>query len=293
MKKFIYGLSVLTVGLSLLVGCGNSSSTAAVGGSENKEAGAEDKKSIKFGTCPGPYGDMIKYAIEPELEKKGYQVEIVEFSDYVQPNIALGKGEVDANLFQHSVYFNNFKEEHSLDLTNLINVPTVGLGIYSNKYTDLSQVEEGATLTVPNDVTNMRRGLKEAQNAGLLTIDEDADVSKFSEKDIKENPLNLVITGVEAAQLPRTLDSADLSAIPGNYALSAGIDLDSALYKEVLTEEMKNIIAIQTKDKDAQFVKDILEVVQSEAFKDTIESDEYAFSSFQKPDWYKQKWGDF
>ena len=81
-----------------------------------------------------------------------------------------------------------------------------------------------------------------------------------------------------------------MAAIPGNYALSAGIDLDSALYKEVLAEEMKNIIAVQTKDIDSQFVKDILEVVQSQGFKDVIESSEYEFSSFQKPDWYTQKW---
>lgn len=286
-KKILYSLGLLGIVLSLGVGCG---SKEVQGDASSQKVSSEEKKSIKFGTCPGPYGDMIKYAIQPALEEKGYEVQIVEFSDYVQPNVALGKGEVDANLFQHSVYFENFKEEHNLDLTNLINVPTVGLGIYSNKYTDLSQVENGATFTVPNDVTNMRRALREAQKAGLLTIDEEADVAKFSEKDIKENPLNLVVTGVEAAQLPRTLDSADIVAIPGNYALSAGIDLETALYKEVLDEELKNIIAIQTKDKDAQFVKDIKEVVESEAFKDVIESDQYAFKSFQKPDWYKEKW---
>ena len=145
-------------------------------------------------------------------------------------------------------------------------------------------------MTVPNDVTNLRRALKEAQNAGLLTIDETVDVTSFSEKNIKDNPLNLTITPVEAAQLPRTLQSSDLAAIPGNYALSAGIDLDSAIYKEVLAEEMKNVIAVQTKDIDSQFVKDILEVVQSEGFKDVIESSDYEFSSFQKPDWYTQKW---
>ncbi len=233
---------------------------------------------------------MVKYAIKPSLEAKGYTIEIVEFSDYVQPNLALGKGEIDANVFQHSVYFENFTKEHKLELTKLINIPTAGLGIYSNKYKDLSEVVDGATLTVPNDVTNLRRALKEAQNAGLLTIDEAADVTTFSEKNITSNPHNLVVTGVEAAQLPRTLDSADLAAIPGNYALSAGIDLDSAIYKETLAEEMKNIIAVQTKDQDEQFVKDILEVVKSEEFKNIIESSDYDFSGFQKPEWYTIKW---
>lgn len=282
-RNLLVRLSIVALGFSLFVGCGGSVSTG-------KAEGEAEKKTIKFGTCPGPYGDMIKYAIKPSLEAKGYTIEIVEFSDYVQPNLALGKGEVDANLFQHSVYFENFKTEHQLDLTNVINIPTAGLGIYSNKYKDLSEVEEGATLTVPNDVTNLRRALKAAQNAGLLTIDEEADVTTFSEKNITDNPYNLVVKGVEAAQLPRTLDSADLAAIPGNYALSAGIDLDSAIYKEILVEEMKNIIAVQTKDKEAQFVKDILEVIESEDFKNIIESSDYDFSGFQKPEWYTTKW---
>lgn len=298
-KSLIYKLGLLAVvGFGILTGCGAQSASGESATSKDATTAtgkatrnAEDSKdTIKFGTCPGPYGDMIKYAIKPGLEEKGYKVEIIEFSDYVQPNLALGKGEVDANMFQHSVYLENFKTEHSLELSNLINIPTAGLGIYSNKYTDLSQVETGATLTVPNDVTNLRRALKEAQNAGLLSIDETVDITSFSEKNVKDNPLNLTITPVEAAQLPRTLQSSELAAIPGNYALSAGIDLDSAIYKEVLAEELKNVIAVQTKDIDSQFVKDILEVVQSEGFKDVIESSEYEFSSFQKPDWYTEKW---
>ncbi|WP_054739283.1 MetQ/NlpA family ABC transporter substrate-binding protein [Cellulosilyticum ruminicola] len=291
-KSLIYKLSLLAVvGFGILTGCGSQNAS----GEDVKDVAASvnevrAKDTIKFGTCPGPYGDMIQYAIKPGLEEKGYKVDIIEFSDYVQPNLALGKGEVDANMFQHSVYLENFKTEHNLELSNLINIPTAGLGIYSDKYTDISNIPEGASLTVPNDVTNLRRALKEAQNAGLLTIDETTDVTSFSEKNVKDNPLNLVITPVEAAQLPRTLQSSDLAAIPGNYALSAGIDLDSAIYKEVLAEEMKNVIAVQTKDLDSQFVKDIVEVVESEDFKDVIESSDYAFSSFQKPDWYTEKW---
>lgn len=283
-KGLLVGLTTVILGLSLLTGCAGNASTA---GADS----AQEKKIIKFGACPGPYGDMVKYALKPSLEAKGYTVEIIEFSDYVQPNLALSKGEIDANLFQHKTYFENFKTEHQLELTNLINVPTAGLGIYSNKYKDLSEVEDGVILTVPNDVTNLRRALKEAQNAGLLTIDETVDPTTFSEKDIISNPHNLAVTGVEAAQLPRTLDSAELAAIPGNFALAAGIDLSTAIYTETLAEEMKNIIAVQTKDQDAQFVKDILEVVESEDFKKVIEGSDYDFSAFQKPEWYTAKWG--
>lgn len=283
-KGLLVGLSTVILGLSLLTGCAGNVSTSGTDSTQ-------EKKTIKFGACPGPYGDMVKYALKPSLEAKGYTVEIIEFSDYVQPNLALSKGEIDANLFQHKTYFENFKTEHQLELTNLVNVPTAGLGIYSNKYKDLSEVEEGAILTVPNDVTNLRRALKEAQNAGLLTIDETVDATTFSEKNIISNPHNLAITGVEAAQLPRTLDSAELAAIPGNFALAAGIDLSTAIYTETLAEEMKNIIAVETKNQEAQFVKDILEVVESEDFKKVIEGSDYDFSAFQKPEWYTVKWG--
>ncbi len=293
-RRLVYGIGAIILSLGTLVGCGSGSqgtaSTASTSGDTSQSTQTE-KTTIKFGTCPGPYGDMVKYAIKPSLEEKGYKVEIIEFSDYVQPNLALGKGEVDVNVFQHNVYFENFKKEHQLELTKLINIPTAGLGFYSNKYKDISEVAEGATFTVPNDVTNLRRALFEAQKAGLLKIDETVEVAQFSEKNVLENPLNLKITPVEAAQLPRTLESADLAAIPGNYALSAGIDLNSAIYKEVLVEDMKNIIAVRTSDVDSQFAKDILEIAQSEAFSKVIESSEYQFSGFQKPEWYTTKWG--
>lgn len=293
-RKLSYTFGAIILGLGTLAGCGSSTQSTSSTGStkENTAPGTNvEKTTIKFGTAPGPYGDMVKYATKPSLEEKGYKVEIIEFSDYVQPNLALAKGEIDVNVFQHNVYFENFKKEHQLELTKLINIPTAGLGFYSKKYTDISQVAEGATLTVPNDVTNLRRGLLEAQKAGLLKIDETIEVSQFSEKNVLENPLNLKITPVEAAQLPRTLDSADLAAIPGNYALSAGIDLNSAIYKETLSEDMKNIVAVRTSDADSQFAKDILEIVQSEAFSKVIESSEYQFSGFQKPEWYTTKWG--
>lgn len=305
-KRLVWGVSIIALGLSVLTGCGGASSTSQPAASQqakveevsNKEAaapatsgGAEEKKKILFGAAPGPYGDMVRYAIKPELEAKGYEIEIKEFTDYVQPNLALANGEVDANIFQHRVYLENFAKEHKLEITHIINIPTAALGFYSKTITDISQVPEGSVLTIPNDVTNLTRALRQAQKAGLLTIDETADPATFSEKNVTDNPLNLKITPVEAAQLPRTLDSSDLAAIPGNYALAAGIDLKSALYLEQLTEEYKNLIAVKNADLDAQFVKDIVEVVESEAFQKVIESEEYLFSGFQKPDWYKQKWG--
>lgn len=289
-RKILVGLSTLIVGLGVLTGCGQGQE---VSGDKADVVGSvevvKEKTNLIFGACPGPYGDMIKYAIKPGLEAKGYTVEIKEFSDYVQPNLALANGEIDVNLFQHSVYLESFKKEHNLAITSIINVPTAGLGFYSNKYTDIKDLPEGSVLTVPNDPTNLRRALKEAQNAGLLTIDETVDVAVFSEKNIIDNPLNLVITPIEAAQLPRSIDSSDLAAIPGNFAIAAKIDLNSALYTETLAEEIKNVIAVKDSDLESQFVKDLKEVVESEEFKKAIESPDYYFSGFQKPEWYVSK----
>ncbi|MDF2615133.1 MAG: lipoprotein [Clostridia bacterium] len=304
-KKLSLVLSAVVLGASILTGCGaqktettekepavtESAKEEAPAADTEASAGSSDKKTIIFGAAPGPYGDMAKYAIKPSLEAKGYTVEIKEFSDYVQPNLALANGEIDVNIFQHRVYLENFAKEHNLEITHVINIPTAALAFYSKNIKSLEELKEGSTLTIPNDVTNLTRALKQAQKAGLLKIDENADKATFSEKNVTENPLNLKITPVEAAQLPRTLESSDLAAIPGNYAIAAGIDLRTALYTEQLTEEYKNLIAVKNSDLDAQFVKDIKEVVESEAFKNVIESEEYLFSGFQKPDWYKTKWG--
>lgn len=286
-KKILAGFIIAALGASLFTGCGSNKADSSAA---SAETGAN--KEVTFGACPGPYGDMIKYAIQPGLEEKGYTVKIVEFSDYVQPNLALSRGEIDANLFQHNVYFESFIKEHNLELTAITNVPTAGLGFYSNKYKSLDELPDGFTLTVPNDVTNLRRSLLEAQKAGLLTVDETVEAAKFSEKNVTENPRNIVISPIDAAQLPRSLDNAELAAIPGNYAIAANIDLSTALYTEELAEDMKNVLAIRTSDKDSDFAKDVLEVVESEAFKEAIESSDYYFSTFQKPEWYVEKWGE-
>lgn len=142
MKKlgFILAASALT-----LAACG--------GGEESDSAGTteEASKEIKLGATAGPYSDMLSQAIVPGLEEKGYTVELVEFSDYIQPNVALDGGDIDANLFQHTIYLENFEEENGMDLSALITVPTAPMGIYSNLYDSLEAVEDGATIAIPND----------------------------------------------------------------------------------------------------------------------------------------------
>lgn len=252
---------------------------------------AKNAKKLVVGVAPGPYADLFKYAITPLLEKKGYKISFYEFSDYVQPNLALSNKAIDLNIFQHSVYLKKFSEDKGLKLSHIINIPTAGAGIYSRKIKSLNELKSGDEVTFANDPTNLARALRLLQKHGILKLNPNLDPAQVSEKDIVENPKNLVFVPIEAAQTPRSLDSVTISVINGNYAIAAGISLGSALIKEELTEELKNVIAVRTEDLHQQFVKDIQAAVKSEYFHKVVEDPKYGFKDFQKPDWYLKKWG--
>ena len=244
-----------------------------------------DPHAIVFGVAPGPYGDMVKQAIAPSLKEKGYKVVVREFSDYVQPNMALSNGSIDANLFQHSLYFNKFTADKGLKLTKLLTVPTAGMGFYSRQVKSLDELKKGDIVTLSNDPTNLARGLRFLQSLKLITIKDNIDPTKASERDIASNPKGLVFKPLEAAQLPRTLDSVTASLVNGNFAIAAGLDLSSALAQEHLDENLKNIIAVRTEDADKPFAKDIVAVVQSPAYRAVIDDPKNVYTAFQKPDW--------
>jgi len=244
-----------------------------------------DPHTIVFGVAPGPYGDMVKQAIAPSLKEKGYKVVVREFSDYVQPNMALANGSIDANLFQHSLYFDKFTADKGLKLGKLIAVPTAGMGFYSHKIKSLDELKKGDIITLSNDPTNLARGLRFLQSLGLITIKESIDPTKASERDIASNPKGLVFKPLEAAQLPRTLDGVTASLVNGNFAVAAGMDLSSAIKQEKLDENLKNIIAVRSEDADKPFAKDIVTAVKSPAYRAVIDDPKNIFAAFQKPDW--------
>ena len=275
MKKWFIAIILLVV-VGALAACGSSSSG---------DKTSSDSKNIKFGATAGPYSDMLKKAIIPGLEKKGYKVEVVEFSDYIQPNKALNNDDIQANLFQHSIYLENFAKENKMDLTALIAVPTAPMGIYSNKFKSLDEIADGATVTIPNDPTNGARAFNTLQDEGLIKVDENANPLTVSEKDIIENKKNLVFQPIEAGQLPRSVDSVDFAAVPGNFALAAKMDLLSALALENMLDPYRNIVAVKTENKDAQFAKDIQEVIESADFEKVIDDE---FNGFGKPEWMKK-----
>ncbi|EKT60257.1 MetQ/NlpA family ABC transporter substrate-binding protein [Providencia burhodogranariea] len=259
---------------ALVLACGLSSALAN-----------SDPHTIVFGVAPGPYGDMVKQALEPSLNEKGYKVVVREFSDYVQPNMALSNGSIDANLFQHTLYFDKFTADKKLKLSNLITVPTAGMGFYSNKIKSLDELKKGDIVTLSNDPTNLARGLRFLQSIDLITIKDNIDPTKASERDIASNPKGLVFKSLEAAQLPRTLDSATAALVNGNFAVAAGLDLSTAIKQEHLDENLKNIIAVRSEDADKPFAKDIVEVVKSPAYRAVIDDPKNVYSAFQKPDW--------
>lgn len=251
-------------------------------GDDNSSATGEETKEIKLGATAGPYSDMLSKAIIPQLEEKGYEVELVEFSDYIQPNKALDNGDIDANLFQHTIYLENFETENNMDLEALKIVPTAPMGFFSNEFTSVEEIADGATIALPNDPSNAARALLALQEQGLITINPDVEELKASEKDVQDNPKNLVFQPIEAAGLPRAVESADLAAVPGNFALAAGLDLTEALFLENMPDVYRNVVAVTAENKDSQLAKDLIEIVESEEFESVIDEE---FVGFGKPEW--------
>lgn len=279
MKKWLTAMILLLV-VGFLAACGGTDSDSEE--STASEKPAEESKEIKIGATAGPYSDMVKKAIKPGLEELGYKVELIEFSDYIQPNKALDSDSIQANLFQHTIYLENFEKENNMDLTALISVPTAPMGIYSNKFQSIAEITDGATVTLPNDPTNAARALNTLQEQGLVTLSEDANPLTVSEKDIVENPKNLKFQPLEAGQLPRSVESTDLAAVPGNFALAASMNLLDALALENMLDQYRNVVAVSAANEDSQLAKDLKAVVESEEFEKIIDEE---FQGFGKPEW--------
>ena len=273
MKKlgFILAASALA-----LAACGSGEESGSEG------TGGEASKDIKLGATAGPYSDMLSKAIVPGLEEKGYTVELVEFSDYIQPNVALDGGDIDANLFQHTIYLENFEKENGMDLSALITVPTAPMGIYSNQYDSLEAVEDGATIAIPNDPVNGARALLMLQDEGLVELDPEAEVLQASERDVITNEKNLEFQPIEAGQLPRAVDGSDLAAVPGNFAIAAEMDLLDALALENMPDQYRNVVAVNAENEGSDLAKDLVEIVESDEFEAVIDAE---FEGFGKPEW--------
>lgn len=233
---------------------------------EAKKEQNNDAKTITIGATAGPYSDQLKEGIAPLLKEEGYELKVVEFHDYIQPNNALEEGDIDANLYQNRLYLTNFNKEKGTHLHYLFAVPSAPIALYSTTHQSLDDVKEGMTITLPNDTVNLARSLNMLQNYGWITVNPDIDHVTVSEKDITENPLNLVIKPLDAAATARSLDDADFAFVNGNYAIASGLKFTEAVDVEQTSEDFLIYLAIREGDENEDFVKALQKVYESDAF---------------------------
>lgn len=265
-KKLIALAATAALTLSLAA-CsnGNSSSTA-----ENSSSNAASTV-IRVGASPSPHAEILEFA-KDQLAEKGYALEIVEFTDYVMPNVALTEGDLDANFFQHTPYLTNYNESNGTDLVSACKVHFEPMGLYSETLTDVAAVSEGSKVGVPNDPTNEARALNLLEAQGLIKLREGAGLNA-TPLDIEENPLKLEFVELEAAQLPRNLSEFAIAAINGNYAIEAGI-LDKGIVNEssdsASAQEYANILAVRNGELESEKTKALVEVLGSDATREYI-----------------------
>lgn len=275
--------AVLAFGLAGCTAAQNSSSTAQ--SAQETASAASGVQVIRVGASPAPHAEILEQAADL-LAEKGYQLEIVEFDDYVMPNTALAEGSLEANYFQHQPYLTNFNAEQGTDLVSAGAIHYEPLGVYAGKSTDLANVPDGAKIGIPADATNGGRALLLLQDQGVLTLKDNINLDyfrnaediTFSEYDgIAENPHNVEIVAMEAANLPASLPDLDFAVINGNYAIPAGI-ADKLLVTEDASGEaaqvFANIIAVRNGEENNAGVKALVEVLKSDEMKQWI-TDKY------------------
>ncbi len=234
---------------------------------ESKASG--DLEKMVVGASPAPHAEILE-AAKPLMAEKGYDLQVMVYSDYVQPNNALDAGDLDANYFQHLPYLESFNEQHGTKLVSAAAIHYEPFGIYAGKTASLEEVADGAVVAVPNDVTNEARALLLLEAQGLITLKEGAGL-EATKNDIAENPKNLEIMEVEAAQIPRVLPDVDLAVINGNYAIEAGLKVSDALAIEdaesISATTYGNVLAVREGEEETDKTKALVEVLTSEEIK--------------------------
>ena len=270
MKKSIAAILAGALCLTALTACGGGTSSSDNSGAANT---GDSDKVITVGATPTPHAEILN-AAKSALEAEGYTLDVVEFTDYVQPNLALEAGDLDANYFQHLPYLEQFNQERGTKLVSAGKIHYEPFGIYAGKTASLDELADGAKVAVPNDATNEARALLLLEAQGLLKLADGAGL-KATKTDIVENPKNLDILEVEAAQVPRSLPDVDVAVINGNYAIEAGLKVSDALAVEASDSEAAttygNVVAVKEgKEEDAK-TKALIEALTSDAVKEYME----------------------
>lgn len=238
------------------------------------------KKNLRIGATAGSNYDLLQVGIVPQLKAKGYTVKLIEFNDYVQPNLALSDGSLDANFFQHRAYFDQFTKDRKLALSAIAQGPVAPMGVYSKKFKSLNELKSGARVALPNDPSNLARALLVLQNADLIKIKAGVNPARVSELDLAENPHKLKFLPLDAAHLPRALEDADFVVVNGNFAISSGLKLQEAVVLEKTPDQYLNVVAVKTGNETTQWAKDLAEAYRSPAFKQVVDT---KFVGYMKP----------
>lgn len=258
-------------GLALaLTACGGNSGAATTAAASSSAA---SDNVITVGASPSPHAEILE-AIKPELEAQGYELKVVEYSDYVQPNVALSEGDLDANYFQHLPYLENYNTENGTDLASAGAIHFEPMGLYAGKSSDITNVPDGAKIAVPSDATNEARALLLLQDRGVIKLTDGVGLEATA-NDIVENPHNVELVEVEAAAVPRSLQDVDFGVVNGNYALSAGLDTSATLASEGADSEAAqtyaNIIAVRSGDENSEKTQALLKALTSDTARKFIE----------------------
>jgi D-methionine transport system substrate-binding protein len=261
-KRFGVIAAILALTLAVLTACGGSSS------------GSEEDKTIKVAASPTPHAEILG-SISDALAEQGWTLEVVEFDDYVQPNVATTDGDVDANYFQHVPYLDQYNQENGTNLVAVGNVHYEPMGVYPGTKDSFDALEDGDKIGVPNDVTNEARALLLLEANGVITLKEGAGVAA-TKTDIVDNPKNIEIVELEAATIPASRPDFALAVINANYAIGAGIQSSEAIAIEaedsLSADTYVNVIVVNEENKDSEKTKALVAALQTDAVKEFITS---------------------
>ena len=241
---------------------------------------------LAVGFMPGPYRDAFAKGIAPQLERQGYTIKYVEFSQGVQPNEAVERGNIHANIFQHALYLEASNLRQGFDLVPVLQVPTPPMGLYSQRHKTLASVPDGATVTLPADPVNAARALNILAAVGWVQVKPGVDPISVSERDIVSNPKRLKLVALDAAQAPRSLADADVAAVQGNFAVASGLRLTEALKLEDMTPPYVNVVAVKRSNAEARFAKDIAAAYRAAAFQQVFLANP-AWAGYRLPAYFK------
>ena len=262
------GVAVVGATAVLVAGCGSPGERASDNG-----GGDDDVVTLRIGATPLPHAEILEFVDDELAAEAGLAIEVAEYTDYNQPNAALAEGELDGNYYQTVPFLEEYLEGNpDTDLTYVADVHLEAFGLYSEEFEDLGDLSEGAEIGVPNDASNMDRALQLLGQEDVIGL-ADGTEGQASEEDVEENPYDIAITPVEAAQLPRSLEDVDAAVVNGNYALEADLTESANVlaWEETEDNPYANGLVVRSEDAEAEDLVRLNELLHRPEVRDFME----------------------